>query len=223
MQKLFFMVLMIGSLAAHVSAQGPAPAPAVVPRGQPSAEPPAVYGTTSYPGFAYSTNSGQQQPRQLIERWKAAQDSNERDKVEATLRETLKSEFAVRLAAHEREIKELEEKIRQLRNRLNLRREKQDEIVDHRLQQVLRDAQGLGWGTDGMGGQSLFHSPYQSSSQRYAPSLPSTTPRPADTQDLVDSEAVAPAAGASDLLPDGEAAGPDASAGQSSDLVPSRP
>jgi hypothetical protein len=159
--------------------------------------------------------------RQFIERWKAAREGDERAKVESTLREMLQREFAARLAEHEREIKELEEKVRQLRNRLSLRREKQDEIVDHRLQQILRDAQGLGWGTEGMGGQSMFRTPYQPSSGAYAPALPSTSPRPVVTQDWFGSEASTSTADTADLL-DSEAAVSEDPARQPSDLVPSR-
>jgi DNA-binding IclR family transcriptional regulator len=42
----------------------------------------------------------------------------------------------------------LEAKVKQLREQLELRRKEQDEIVDFRLKQLLREAQGLGWGTD---------------------------------------------------------------------------
>jgi hypothetical protein len=93
--------------------------------------------------------------RKLVERWKTSENRSERDNIEKSLREMLQAEFRTRLEAHEKEIKQLEEKVRQLRVRLDLRREKQNEIVDHRLQQILREAQGLGWGGEGIGGQAL--------------------------------------------------------------------
>jgi hypothetical protein len=105
----------------------------------------------------YGGRSGKIDPRQtrkLIDRWKASKDASERSNLEKSLREMLKAEFSTRLAAHEKEIKQLEEKVRQLRARLDLRHEKQDEIVENRLEQLLRDAQGLGWGSEGIGGQA---------------------------------------------------------------------
>ena len=48
-------------------------------------------------------------------------------------------------ARDENEIKELEARVKQLQEKLDLRRQKQDEIVDLHLQQLLHDAQGLGW------------------------------------------------------------------------------
>jgi hypothetical protein len=86
--------------------------------------------------------------QKMINNWKQTKDADEREKIEKSLRDALTKEFEVRLAAHEREIKNLEEKVRQLRERLALRKEKQTDIVEHRMQQILRDAQGLGWGTD---------------------------------------------------------------------------
>jgi hypothetical protein len=111
------------------------------------------YGEGGMGGRGYGAGNPRQ-TRKLIDRWKASKDGSERANIEKSLREGLKVEFSRRLAAHENEIKQLEEKVRQLRERLDLRREKQDEIVDNRLQQLLRDAQGLGWGADGADGQA---------------------------------------------------------------------
>jgi hypothetical protein len=94
------------------------------------------------------------QAHKLIESWKNSKNEGERDNIEQSLRKLLTVEFSTRLEAHEEEVKQLEEKVRQLRARINLRREKQNEIVENRLQQLLRDAQGLGWGSEGIGGQS---------------------------------------------------------------------
>jgi hypothetical protein len=95
------------------------------------------------------------QTQKLIEGWKNSKEGAEREKLETELRALLRREFASRLAVHEREIKKLEEKVRQLRERLALRKDKQEDIVDHRLQQILRDAQGLGWGSEGAHGNDF--------------------------------------------------------------------
>ena len=85
---------------------------------------------------------------ELLRKWKAAGSESDRAKVEKELRAVLKSQFEARLGAHQKEIEQLEAKVKQLREQLELRRKKQDEIVDFRLQQLLREAQGLGWGTE---------------------------------------------------------------------------
>jgi hypothetical protein len=179
MRKPLFIVLLIGLLAPIATAQQPQPAdqPALpqesnAPYGGYGGEAGLMeggYGRGGYEGGygrggygemsrrgGYGMSFNPRDTRKLVDQWKASKEPAERDRVEKALRQTLTSEFNARLTAHEREIKELEEKVRQLRARLNLRREKQDEIVDHRLQQLLRDAQGLGWGSDEMSGKGAY-------------------------------------------------------------------
>ena len=104
----------------------------------------------------YGMESDTRGTQQLVDRWKAAKEPSERDEVEKALRESLTTEFTQRLAAHEREIKELEEKVHSFVTGSACAREKQEEIVEHRLQQILREAQGLGWGAEGMGMQDRY-------------------------------------------------------------------
>ncbi|HEX2476184.1 MAG TPA: hypothetical protein VHK01_15645 [Lacipirellulaceae bacterium] len=151
MQRAFLSMLSFGLIASIALAQ---PAETT---DQPSVSP--TYSGRGAPYGATGAREYRLDPRQtqrLIERWKASQETAEREKLEAELRGQLKREFAARLAVHEREIKQLEEKVRQLRERLALRREKQDEIVDHRLQQILREAQGLGWGSEGVHSNAIY-------------------------------------------------------------------
>jgi hypothetical protein len=152
MQRMILIALSFGLIVSSVSAQ-------------PADEPRTEAGYVEYGGESPSRMGGmpgrerQIDPRQtqrLIERWKTSKEAAEREKLETELRQLLKREFASRLAVHEREIKQLEEKIRQLRERLSLRKEKQEEIVEHRLQQILREAQGLGWGSEGGRSESVF-------------------------------------------------------------------
>ena len=83
----------------------------------------------------------------LIARWKATKESD-RAKVEASLRQELNKEFQDRMAVEEQRVKMAEAEAKKLRERLELRRQKQDDIVDFRLQQLLREAQGIGWEHD---------------------------------------------------------------------------
>jgi hypothetical protein len=98
--------------------------------------------------YAYVQPEAEPPVQDLLGKWKAAANESDRSKVEKDLRQVLKEQFQARLAAHEKEIEQLEAKVKQLREQLDLRRQKQDEIVDFRAQQLLREAQGLGWGTE---------------------------------------------------------------------------
>lgn len=83
----------------------------------------------------------------LTSKWQAA-DSDDRPSVEQELRTALKKDFEVRLAQDEEEAKRLESQVKELQAKLKARREKEDEIVDFHLQELLRDEQGLGWSQD---------------------------------------------------------------------------
>ena len=156
MRKIFFVFMLAALLASFASAEEPKksdepvrPTATNSPYSRGYASEGGGYAMSGY--GAMGMESDTRGTKQLVDRWKAAREASECDKIEKSLHESLTTEFTQRLAAHEQEIKELEEKVRQLRKRLDLRREKQDEIVDHRLQQILREAQGLGWGSEETG------------------------------------------------------------------------
>lgn len=90
---------------------------------------------------------------ELIDQWKKAENDADREKVQKELREAVKAEFLARLAPQVEEVKQLEAKVLRLHKQLELRRSKQDEIIDFRMQQLLREAQGLGWGTETRAGR----------------------------------------------------------------------
>lgn len=151
MRRAILIALSFGLIASNVSAQ-PTDQPGEVGMFESNGESPYVRALSQ----RVERRIDPRQTQKLIERWKNSNESAEREKLETELRALLRREFAARLAVHEREIKQLEEKVRQLRERVALRKEKQEEIVAHRLQQILRDAQGLGWGAEGVHGEAMY-------------------------------------------------------------------
>jgi hypothetical protein len=101
-----------------------------------------------YRRAAYGMRQPDNLVNELVGKWKAAQSDSDRGKAEQELREALKKEFQARLGSHEKEIEELEAHVKQLREKLDLHRKRQDDIVRFRMQQLLREAQGLGWGPE---------------------------------------------------------------------------
>jgi hypothetical protein len=85
---------------------------------------------------------------ELVQKWKLAQNEADRAKIEQSLQALLKEQFQARLETNEKEISQLEAEVKRLRGQVELRRKKQDEIIEFRLTQLLREAQGLGWGTE---------------------------------------------------------------------------
>jgi hypothetical protein len=140
-----------GSSARQDPAVPPVPAgtPVIVQRGNATVvQRDAEVAREQIPWSTFSNRPVVGPANELLHRWKAAANESDRGKIERQLRDLLKEELQARFGVHETEIKHLEAKVKQLRDQLELRRGKQDEIVDFRLQQLLREAQGLGWGTD---------------------------------------------------------------------------
>jgi len=159
-------ICLIG-IAAATTAQTPgydAPAPSTAPSphtipappsyvGRPRADFPAVAPASPAAGYPmssyYGTPTAPTGPVAssvdvLLSKWKSASESD-RPEAEKDLREALKKEMQANFAQDENAIKGLEAQVKLLQYRLDLRRQKQDEIIDLHLQQLLHDAQGLGW------------------------------------------------------------------------------
>jgi hypothetical protein len=68
-----------------------------------------------------------------------------KDDIKAKLGKALGGQFELRQKRHESEIAELESQVKKLRDLVQKRQENRREIIAKRLDQLLRDAQGLGW------------------------------------------------------------------------------
>jgi hypothetical protein len=107
--------------------------------------------------------------QQLVRDWKAAGTEDVRSEAEDNLRKALGEAFAARMGEHEKQVEELEARVKELRAQLDRRRENQDEIIEFRFQELLREAQGLGWGGEPVG----------AASNPFVENLPLTLPGPA--------------------------------------------
>ncbi len=89
--------------------------------------------------------------------YKDASDQPQRDKFRAELATLIQKHFEVRHAIRQKEIADLEAQVQRLRGLLQKRKQAQKNIVDMRLQQFVRTADGLGWDASlGGGGGSPF-------------------------------------------------------------------
>jgi hypothetical protein len=104
-----------------------------------------VYSVSGYwtlsPGEADLAHQGDELVKQLGE----AKSDTDRDKVKTKLSEILEKQFDQRQKRHEKEIEGLEAQIKKLKDLVEKRRENRREIISRRLDQILRDSQGLGW------------------------------------------------------------------------------
>lgn len=96
-----------------------------------------------------------QSTRDLIAKYQETTDPDQRETVREELNDVLTKHFDVRQQIRARELEELEAQVRRLRELHDRREEEKDQIVRDRLQQLLRDAEGLGWGvSEGVPGGS---------------------------------------------------------------------
>jgi flagellar motility protein MotE (MotC chaperone) len=97
--------------------------------------------------LAYTVEEGglTHQAEQLAQQLAAAKSDSDRDKIKGQLTEVLEKQFDQRQKRHEEEIKQLEEQIKKLKELVDKRHENRREIIGARLNQILKESQGLGW------------------------------------------------------------------------------
>jgi hypothetical protein len=84
----------------------------------------------------------------LIAKYKGFSDLRDREELRAQLMKVISEHFETRQQMRARELEELEAQIRHLRALHDRRQKEKDQIIGDRLQRLLRDADGLGWGSD---------------------------------------------------------------------------
>jgi len=85
-----------------------------------------------------------------------------RGDVRQKIAEMLDKQFALRQQRREREIQQIEDRVKKLREALGKRASAKDKIIERRINDLLSDAEGLGWGDAGPGAGNPFGggSPY---------------------------------------------------------------
>ena len=86
--------------------------------------------------------------RAILGRYKQSEDSNQRAELEQQLQKIVEQHFDVRHRQRELEIADVAERLRRLQEQLDKRKAARDDIIQNRLDQLLREATGLGWGAN---------------------------------------------------------------------------
>jgi hypothetical protein len=81
---------------------------------------------------------------ELLSQYAAAK-PDEQKRLKADLRETLAKQFDIERQRRELELARVQERIDKVREQLKKRNEARETIVDRRLDQLINDAEGLGW------------------------------------------------------------------------------
>jgi hypothetical protein len=110
-------------------------------------------GAFSFPRGVFYTGPGgspeeanlAHQAEQLARQLGEAKSDSDRSKIRTQLGEVLEKQFDQRQKRHEDEIKQLEAQIKKLKDLVDKRQENRREIISARLNQIVKESQGLGW------------------------------------------------------------------------------
>lgn len=97
---------------------------------------------------SYSPAASDAQIRELIDAYRQHDGQNEKTRIAEALPDLVAKQFDARQLARENELKQLEEQLRKLQELHQLRAKQRDQIIQERVRRLLRDADGLGWGSD---------------------------------------------------------------------------
>ena len=96
--------------------------------------------------FATVPNNGHQVLRTIVQRYLAADDASAKEQITAELKQLVDKQFDVLQDAKSFELKKLEEQLAKLKELHSKRAKQKEQIVADRVQQIVREADGLGWG-----------------------------------------------------------------------------
>lgn len=113
-------------------------------------------GTTTAYGFGQNADTANslfrraetgpdQETLKLVKQLETVNSDGERREIKDKLRDVLAKQFDQRQKRHGQEIENLEAQVKKLKDLVSKRQENRDEIISRRLEQIQRDAEGLGW------------------------------------------------------------------------------
>ena len=145
---------------------------------------PAIAGTHTYGVTMIAPNAAMQEADgavvKLLREYQAAEDGD-REAVVAKIKAAVTKQFESRQEARSKELKNLEEQLAKLREKHAKRESMKDKIVSDRVEQLVDNVDGLGWGTDPVpSGASGWMSPgllEQAWPARFGPASPLSTTR----------------------------------------------
>jgi hypothetical protein len=109
----------------------------------------AFFGLAGHPVFSGGQSQEEatlaNQAAKVARQLGGTKSDTDRDKLKTQLSTILEKQFELRQERHKKEIESLESQVKKLRDLVDKRQENRREIVAKRLDQILQEAQGLGW------------------------------------------------------------------------------
>lgn len=110
--------------------------------------PPSFVPTTDHAPAVYGAPVrvlGLNQDGDLARRYVKSEKEEEKRELRKQLSESLNKQFEQHVKQQQKELEELEKQIAELRSMLRKRQEAKTTIVERRLEQLIQEAEGLGW------------------------------------------------------------------------------
>ncbi len=108
----------------------------------------SLFGGRGEPLIVRSIQNYDDAVRTLLKTYGESEVDSERTKTAEELTQVVGQQFDLRQKSREAELNQLEEKLRKLRGIHARREQERDTIIRARVQQLLREQDGLGWGED---------------------------------------------------------------------------
>jgi hypothetical protein len=89
--------------------------------------------------------AAQREAAGLVKEYGRSEKEEQRDKIKTKLSEVLGKQFDLQQKRRDRELARLEAQVKKLRDLMKKRSDARQTIVDKRLDQLIREAEGLGW------------------------------------------------------------------------------
>jgi hypothetical protein len=185
-RSLLVGLLVVGGLswtAAYAQPPSPAPgAPAALLTPPPPADGNAIYlrslsGSGGWSGSWAGHWGQQQQARELAQKLAETRSEDEKRDLRKKLTDVLGQQFDARMKQQQKELEDLEKQIAKLRDTLKRRQDNKEKIVDRHIDQMVEDAQGLGWSGPGTPHPFFGDEAAHFFSQPAVPAMP-TMPKP---------------------------------------------
>lgn len=108
---------------------------------------------------AQTAAAHEQKARELLSKYSATENQEERAKLVEQLSSVVSEQFEARQQARQQELERLEEQLKKLRQLHDRRASEKSQIVEDRVRQLLREADGLGWGAEEQQHRNFYVAP----------------------------------------------------------------
>jgi hypothetical protein len=115
--------------------------------------------------------------RTLLAKYQKSSDQDEREQLSDELGKVITEHFEIRQKIRAHELEELNAQIRRLQALHDRREQDKSQIINDRLRQLMRDAEGLGWGPTDVTGNNSFQTVDDTFGRPMRSVSPATTPR----------------------------------------------